>query len=565
MKNLIAIVLLGVILCCAPGAAFEKKTTLFTNATFYLTPDKTVRNLLVKNGRVAGFNVKKDQYRHAAVVDLKGAFVYPGFHDSHCHLLEAGLGLSGVNLLGCHNARQIAQRIASAASEIPAEEPLIGTGFHLVDYDDWNLKDLALIDKAAGKHLLIAVDNLGHNCIVNSAVLKKYQIKADSVVGPAGKIVTQDGKPTGMLKESAMILAGEPMMRLFPNRTISQGVQKIMQMWASFGYTQFNDMMGSPMGAMMRPGIFKRLERQGQLPLRVNYSYTIFSLKDIPKALLYRWQDSDMVRFTGLKIFVDGALGAGQAWTSWKNLQNNNGVYYVYGNDDALGPEYNLNRIVAKADALQLNVHYHAQGDQAIETVIKALEDLKAQKGKLNSTHTLIHLGFPRKDQIERLKDLGGKVNVTMQPGLWEVEKTERYYGEYAKDVYPVKKLQQSGISTGISTDFSVSPLSIAPPLTIMQIASQPQKYGFPPSLALTPKDIVRGFTLGSSATIPKADTGSLETGKWADMTVFDRNPYTAKPADLAKIKVLSTWVGGKKMYDRQEAEKAGKTKTDGK
>jgi len=553
MKNLMVLILLllGWFSC---GWAAEKSSTLFTNATFYLTPEKTAKNLLVVAGKVAGADVDPAKYPAATVVDLNGAFAYPGFHDSHCHLLEAGMGLTGVDLEGCTNSDAIVAQVATNAAKTPKGKPIIGVGFHLSNYDAWNLKDLAKIDKAAGDHLFIAMDNLGHNCITNSIVMKKYGIKANSIVGPAGKIISQNGKPTGMLKESAMILAGGPMMKLFSNELVSAGVLKIMNLWTQFGYTQFSDMMGTPMGLLMRPEIFKDLEKQGKLPLRVDYTYTIFSLKDIPKALPYVGKDTDMVRFIGLKIFVDGAFGAGQAWTSWKNLQGNNGVYYVYYNDDKFGKDYNLTRIVEKADDLKLNVHYHVQGDQGIETILKALEALKAKRGKLSSTHTLIHLGFPRADQIARLKKFGDKVNATMQPGLWAAESDiKNYYGKRAKDAYPVMSVIRGGITTGFSTDFSVSPLDIAPPLVIMGIAANPQKYGFPANQAISPKDIVKGFTAGSSATIPKKDTGSLETGKWADMVVFSQDLFATLPADLAKVKVLSTWVGGRKVFEAKE------------
>jgi predicted amidohydrolase YtcJ len=42
---------------------------------------------------------------------------------------------------------------------------------------------------------------------------------------------------------------------------------------------------------------------------------------------------------------------------------------------------------------------------------------------------------------------------------------------------------------------------------------------------------------------------GSLETGKWADFIVVDRDPFKIAPADLWKIKVEQTWVAGERVY----------------
>ena len=427
----------------------------------------------------------------------------------------------------------------------------MGVGFHLHNYDSWSLKDLAVIDQAAGDHLIILVDNLGHNCLVNSLVLKKYKIKTDTKVGPAGTIISQNGKPTGILRESAMLLAGVPMMKMFSDQVSSDGFLKFAKLWNSFGYTHITDLMGCPMGQLMRPQIFKKLEKQGKLSIRIDYEYTMFSLNEIPNALPYRGKDTDLVRFAGLKTFIDGAVGAGQAWTSWKNLQGNHGEHYLADNDKQFGPEYNLNRISAKAEDLKLSIQYHVQGDAGIEAILKTLENLKATKGKLGVTHTLIHMAFPTPEQLKRIKALGDKVVITTQPGLWEAEADMgNYYGAHTKYAYPLKSMMKSGISTGFSTDFSVSPLSIAPPLVVIGIAANPEKYGFEADQALTPKDVVKGFTIGSALTVPKHDTGNLEKGKWADMVVMSEDLFTTKPADAAKIKVLSTWVGGKKVYE---------------
>jgi hypothetical protein len=39
--------------------------------------------------------------------------------------------------------------------------------------------------------------------------------------------------------------------------------------------------------------------------------------------------------------------------------------------------------------------------------------------------------------------------------------------------------------------------------------------------------------------------TGSLETGKYADFIVLDRNPLTVTPESIASTVVLETHVGG--------------------
>jgi predicted amidohydrolase YtcJ len=42
---------------------------------------------------------------------------------------------------------------------------------------------------------------------------------------------------------------------------------------------------------------------------------------------------------------------------------------------------------------------------------------------------------------------------------------------------------------------------------------------------------------------------GTLESGKLADLTILEQDPYKVDPNALMKIKVSETWVGGQKKY----------------
>jgi len=66
-----------------------------------------------------------------------------------------------------------------------------------------------------------------------------------------------------------------------------------------------------------------------------------------------------------------------------------------------------------------------------------------------------------------------------------------------------------------------------------------------------TMKDLITGFSQGSAATTSIPDTGRLEPGYWADLVVYERDLYDLSPEELdsKNPKVLSTWVGGRRMY----------------
>ena len=529
--------------------ATRNKQLIFTNGTIYLDSEHKAENIVVKEGKVTAIDVNISEYTDAEIIDLNGGTAYPGFCDSHVHSAEVGLCLSGANFMNCKTSDEIAKVLTNLSLDLPEGTPLTGIGFSLKDYDAWSLDDLAKIDKVTGSRPTLSIDTLGHNMFVNSAAMEKCGITANTPVPLGGKIIIQDGKPTGMLRESAITLAGNVFFSLVGDDLIKDNIKKIFKKWSSMGYTSVIDLMGGPFGRIMKPNICKELEREEALPLRVNYMYTFFNLDEIDNALEYIGKDTDLVRFGGLKLFVDAAYAAGQAWTTWTNAQGGNGLYCVY-TDDTYGKQYNINRIIEKVNDLGLNIHYHAQGDKAIEAVLDALDAVIKKKGKLTSVHTIIHLAFPTDELVARIKGFEGHVVTTVQPVFWEVEgDLSRYYAGRDKKCYPAKKLFDAGIITGISTDFSVSPLEYCAPTKIMSIAMNGagDPVNHPP---LTMKDLILGFTAGSAASTPIQDTGILGIGYKADIVVYDKDLYSVSSEELTKDnpKVVSTWIGGHKV-----------------
>jgi predicted amidohydrolase YtcJ len=242
------------------------------------------------------------------------------------------------------------------------------------------------------------------------------------------------------------------MFSILDSKNMKAGALMMLKRWASIGYTGIVDLMGATGIRIMRPELFIEMEKEGTLPLRINYCCTIFNLDDVDKAAMYKSEkfNTELVHFLGCKIFVDGAFGGGYAWTSWTNLQGNQGVQEIF-TDDMGGAELNLNRIVAKVEEYGMNMHYHTQGDMAISAVLNALDKVIAQKGTLLGIHTLIHVAFPTDEQIDKIRQYNGHVVVTTQPAFWPVhEGIAHYYGERAAQRYPIKKLMHKGYKADI-------------------------------------------------------------------------------------------------------------------
>jgi len=66
----------------------------------------------------------------------------------------------------------------------------------------------------------------------------------------------------------------------------------------------------------------------------------------------------------------------------------------------------------------------------------------------------------------------------------------------------------------------------------------------------LTRLQVLRAITIVAARELHADDvTGSLETGKFADLIVLDRDPFTIPAEEIAAIQVLRTVVGGRPVY----------------
>jgi len=548
--------LTGLVLVALSGC---KKTpqhenyTLVYNGAIYIDADRKANNLLLLDGKVVALNVNTGDYSLAGLIDLKGGVAYPGFVDSHVHLVAMAVAMSvGVALNGASTAAQIAGIVKEHCAKLPTGIPAFAHGFVFDDYEAWSLADLSLIDEATGDRPVMIADQLGHSYIVNSAAMRLSGLTSATPDPPGGKIVKQDGLPTGMLRETAGAIVGNiAIWPLIPDAMVKEQAARFFTMWAAMGYTSVIELMGGPMGRILKPGLCRDLEAEGRLPLRINYAHTFFSLENI-ESYKGAGANTELVRFAGLKLFVDGAAGNGDAWTSWENTQGRHGLNAI-ATDDSYGEQYNIFRIVEKAEALGLDMHYHTGGDLAIEAVLDAIEAVNQKSGGIKTRHTFYHLGFVTDDQIGRMSRLGDHIVAGVQPALhWEYSRdiTRYYYGAHADGSYPYKKMLDAGVTLAFSSDFASSPLDLCWPAVIMKTAltGAGDPAANPP---LTMFDPIKGFTTGGYATTREEGAGTLDIGSNADIVVFSGDLYSILPEELSKEnpKVLATYVAGKKAF----------------
>ncbi len=106
---------------------------------------------------------------------------------------------------------------------------------------------------------------------------------------------------------------------------------------------------------------------------------------------------------------------------------------------------------------------------------------------------------------------------------------------------YPFKSMIEAGIALALGSDCPVERLD---PIELLDRAVNRE----PRSLAerLSMEEVLRGYSRGSAfAGFDESRVGSLEVGNFADFTLFDDDPFAARPEDAGRLRISGTVVGG--------------------
>ncbi len=136
-----------------------------------------------------------------------------------------------------------------------------------------------------------------------------------------------------------------------------------------------------------------------------------------------------------------------------------------------------------------------------------------------------------------------------------------KYYGDALADsivgrqaamqVLPVRAAFEHGVRPTLHAD---SPMFPPDGFALMQTAIN-RRTGTGLLLnapqGITVQQALRAMTINGAWQLRlERQTGSLETGKWADLQVVDRNPYDSPVDTLDQIRTQSVYVGGRLQFE---------------
>lgn len=493
---------------------------------------------------------KKDREKAIAArpsyrIDGKGRFLMPGLIDAHGHVLSLGWKLLTVDLSDTKSLAEAQAKLAAYARDNPQRKWIVGSGWNQETWKLGRFPTTAELDAAVSDRPVWLERIDGHAGWANTAALAAAGVTAKSVSPPGGKI---EG---GVFVDAAMALVAKAVPKpLSKERDLA--FVKAQEALLGFGITGIADMGTSAEDWMA----YRRAGDSGRLLMRVfSYSAGIEPMLAIAGGEPTPWLYADKLRMAGVKLLADGALGSRGAWLKapYSDAPQTRGLQFL---DDA-----KLRNLMSRAamDGFQLAIH--AIGDAANGQVLDAFAELN-ETYKGDRRWRIEHAQIIDPQDLPRFAQLG--VIASMQPVHQTSDRTmveprlgpARLAGAYAwNSLLRTNARLAFGSDTPVESPDPFAGLAAA---ATRQDANGEPAGGWRPEERVTREQALAGFTTGAAyASFAEGKTGRIAPGLWADFILVDRDPMTTAPADLRKTQVLETWVGGRRVYVRQQGTPA--------
>ncbi|MGH8236984.1 MAG: amidohydrolase [Steroidobacteraceae bacterium] len=502
--------------------------------------------IVIENGRVQSLLPDGDvaYKKPATFIDGGGKYVLPGLTDAHGHVLGLGELKLQADLRDTTSIDDALGRIRKHLAANPNARWVIGRGWNQVLWKERRFPTARELDAVVGDRPAVMTRVDGHATWVNSAALKVAGITASTADPQGGQIVRDaSGQATGVLVDTAEALI-EKHIPEATDAEVKRQLLAAMNEAASLGMTGVHDA-----GIDARTyGLYRELGAAGQLPIRI---YAMLHDSPAGRRLMQSGprlpEYDDRLQMRAVKAVADGALGSrGAALMQDYSDQPHHRGLMMYTREQM----QELATLTA-AKGWQLNVH--AIGDAGNRLVLDTFETLLTKEQRHALRPRIEHAQVIALDDIRRFARL--EVIASIQPthATSDMNMAEDRLGpKRVQGAYAWRKLLDAGVRLAGGSDF---PVELPKPfyglyaaVTRQDRAGRPPG-GWYPQEKLTREEALRLFTIDAAyAAHMEHATGSLEPGKWADFILIDRDYFKVPQSEIDDIKVLATYVAGKKL-----------------
>jgi len=480
-------------------------------------------NILINNNRISKliFNQSitekiirflHSNYEDFKIFDIQNNYLLPGFIDSHTHLLAQGIEFQRVDLSGCSALDECMEKMKKEKER----EIIFGVNWDDTFWKNGKKDDLnrRILDEISKNKPVIMRRICGHFAVCNT--------KALDYISRDWKIVD---RKNGWLYEDAALYLNRIFKPTF--EMYKMGLELATRRALSMGITSVHEITDTN-GFKIYQSLKKRLK------LRVALYLTDGFPSMIDAGIQSNFGD-DFLKFVGLKIFMDGSIGAQTAALRrpYKNTKNRGKI---------LLSEKKLFKIIKMAQDYSIQLMIHSIGDRSTDLILKIFR--RAGIGKNPLRHRLEHIEILDSWQIREIARLN--LIASMQPNFlrWQIPGNmyEKNLGRQYKDMNCFKKIKDAGIKLVFGSDC----MPLGPLYGINLAVNHPFNEN-----RLEPVEAINLYTQTPPfATFDENNKGMIAEGKLADIIVVDKNPLVKE--NLDDIKILKIFVGGDLVYQNR-------------
>ena len=559
MKNPEAVLLGLLVVISAGGRAADCRDAdlILQNGhivTMAAAPE-TVTAIAVRGGKILSLGgdhaIRRCASPRTKVVDLGKRTVIPGLIDVHTHAMEWTKGiLRGAIDAGypeVHSLTEIVHEVAQRAAAAKPGQWIEGSGWDDAKLSERRYLTKQDLDPVSAQNPVYLVHVSGHLGAANTAALRLAKITMQTP-DPKGGLIERDasGEATGILKDTAMELVSA-LIPQDPADLYPRAAKLASEKAAEVGLTTIHDIFLT--SEDMRG--YQQAEQRGWLKIRVQMSPRIGSIADAEKLAAMGVRTgfgNDRLKFGAAKMFSDGGMGARTI-----------AIYPpgVIGEPDNLGvlrwtPEdMRKAHLIAASAGWQLETH--AIGDRAIDEVLDSYGAVIKQLGLKDHRFRIVHAGISTPAVQKRMRELNVVIDGNPPFVYWIGSWFQKYGPQRVRWSYPAKSYIENGIIEAGGSDAAVTPISpwwgiwaavVRQEMQTGEILAPEERLSIREALTLYTRN-------GAYAGFEENEKGTLEPGKLADFIVLDRDVLKVAADQLKDVKVLATYVGGEKIFEK--------------
>lgn len=546
------------LLSCSEAPQTEAADLVILGGTVYTGLEATPRAeaVAVAGNRIVFVGAEAEARKRLGpatdLVDLEGAFLYPGFTDAHAHLLGIGLRELTLNLEGIASIAELAETVKAAVERAQPGEIIYGRGWIETHWPEGRFPNRHDLDAASPENPVILRRADGHALVANSAALTAAGLERETEVPFGGDILKDaEGEPTGMLIDGAMGLVSRLISQ--PSAAEKERAYEIAgQVYAAYGWTNIHNMSVDTDDVTL----IEELGDGGGLRIRVYNSIDGNDLEGV-RALLdggARRSAEGRIITRAIKLYMDGALGSRGA-----------ALLEPYADAETMGllraREEETVPLMTEALRAGIQVNVHAIGDRGNRLLLDWFEAAfsavpAAERAIAEPRWRDEHSQHLHPDDLGRFGALG--VIPSMQPShaIGDLHfAPDRLGQERLSGAYAWRALIDGGVVIAGGSD---APVERGDPRIEFYAAIARQDLngfsgpGWHPEQAVSRAEALKMFTLWPAyASFAEHDLGTIEVGKLADFSAFSKDFMSAEPRDILSAETVLTVVDGQIIFRR--------------